>query len=56
MTEERLSRSFCLVSRDREDTLADNFSFAVIYGVALDYQTPALIRTIDAYLRGDGKG
>ena len=37
---------------DPEETLADNFSYTVIYGTEREYQTPELIRAIDAYLKG----
>ena len=37
---------------DPEETLADDFCFAVLYGPdGMEYQTPALIRDIDALLR-----
>lgn len=39
---------------DPEETLADNFSFAVLFGTdGLDYGTPELIAAIDAFLRGE---
>lgn len=38
---------------DPEEGLADNFSFTIIYGLdGRDYDTPELIESIDAYLKG----
>lgn len=37
---------------DPEETLADNFSFAIVYGTdSAEYATPAIIEAIDAYLK-----
>ncbi|MBR6091110.1 MAG: hypothetical protein IKP86_14320, partial [Anaerolineaceae bacterium] len=38
---------------DPEETLADNFSYTIVYGMDLEYQTPEIINAIDAYLKGD---
>lgn len=38
---------------DPEETLADNFSFLLTFGVdGMDYATPGIIEAIDAYLKG----
>ena len=38
---------------DPEETLADNFKLAILYGPdGLEYQTPEIIEAIDAYLKG----
>ncbi len=37
---------------DPEETLADNFSFTIVYGVDSEYETPEIIEAIDAYLKG----
>lgn len=37
---------------DPEETLADNFSFAIVYGTdSAEYPTPAIIEAIDACLK-----
>jgi len=36
---------------DPEETLADNFSFTLIYGKDEKYETPRIIESIDAYLK-----
>ena len=38
---------------DPEETLADNFSFTIIYGFEPEYETPEIIEAIDAYLKGE---
>lgn len=37
---------------DPEETLADNFSFTIIYGFEPEYETPEIIEAIDTYLKG----
>jgi len=38
---------------DPEETLADNFSFTIMYGPeGRDYASPGLIEAIDGFLRG----
>lgn len=36
---------------DPEETLADNFAYAIVYGFDRDYQTPEIIEAIDAHLK-----
>ena len=37
---------------DPEETMADNFSFTIVYGTnAEEYETPEIIEKIDAFLR-----
>ena len=36
---------------DPEETMADNFGFLLAYGTDMDYQTPELIKAMDAYLK-----
>lgn len=39
---------------DPEETLADNFSYTLLYDVdSRDYKTPEIIEAIDAYLKGE---
>ncbi|MBQ6517331.1 MAG: hypothetical protein IJI14_01340 [Anaerolineaceae bacterium] len=38
---------------DPEETMADNFSYTIIYGLERDYETPEIIQAIDAYLKGE---
>lgn len=39
---------------DPEETLADNFSYTLLYGLdGRDYKTPEIIEAIDAYLKGE---
>lgn len=40
---------------DPEETMADNFSFTIIYGFDREYETPEIIQAIDEYLKNSGK-
>ena len=53
-TDPALIIEFKVFDPRREETLADNFSYTLLYGLdGRDYKTPEIIEAIDAYLKGE---